>query len=122
MAACVPVLTITEADLARMMWRVAGTSGAPLGAPLGVAAIRFEGTTAHLDKLFVDPDAMGLGAGGALMRWAVEAARMAGAARIQVESDPQAAPFYAHYGAVQVGEVPSEAIVGRVLPLMEITL
>lgn len=118
MAACVPALTITEADLARMMWRVAETSGAPLG----VAAIRFEGTTAHLDKLFVDPDAMGLGAGGALMRWAVEAARMAGAARIQVESDPQAAPFYAHYGAVQVGEVPSEAIAGRVLPLMGITL
>jgi GNAT superfamily N-acetyltransferase len=118
MVACVPVLTIREADLARMTWQVAEASGMPVG----VAAIGIEAATAHLDKLFVDPDAMGLGAGGALMRWALETARGAGAVRIQIESDPQAVRFYTRYGAVQVGEVASEAIAGRVLPLLEITL
>ena len=118
MAACVPVLTIKAADLARMTWQVAEVAGEVAG----VAAIRFEGTTAHLDKLFVDPDAMGVGAGGALMRWALEAARGAGAVRIQIESDPQAVLFYTRYGAVQVGEVASEAIAGRVLPLLEVAL
>lgn len=118
MDACVPVLTIGAADLARMTWQVAEVSGT-LG---GVAAIRVAGATAHLERLFVDPAAMGLGAGAALLRWALDTARGAGAVCIQIESDPQAAPFYARFGAVQVGEVPSEAIEGRVLPLLEIAL
>jgi len=118
MAACVPVLTIKAADLARMRWQVAEVAGEIAG----VAAVRAEAPTAYLDRLFVDPDAMGVGAGGALMAWALEVARGAGAARIRIESDPQAQAFYARFGAVQVGEVASEAIEGRFLPLLEITL
>ncbi len=118
MAACVPVLTIRRADLSAMTWQVADVAERAVG----VAAIRCEGETASIDKLFVDPGAMGLGVGSTLMGWALQVASAAGARHVLIESDPQAAPFYARFKARQVGEVASDAIEGCVLPLLEIVL
>ena len=44
------------------------------------------------------------------------------ARRLTILADPFAAAFYAHTGARRVGEAPSDAIPGRLLPLYEIAL
>ncbi|MEL7132549.1 MAG: GNAT family N-acetyltransferase [Pseudomonadota bacterium] len=90
--------------------------------PLGLCKLVIDETDAELDKLFVAPEAMGKGVGRALMRWAISTARAAGATRLQIEADPDAVPFYERMGARQIGRVPSEAIAGRWLPLLQIDL
>ncbi|APX13988.1 hypothetical protein BWR18_17815 [Tateyamaria omphalii] len=92
------------------------------GVPQGLCKLGIEGEMAQVDKLFVAPEGMGRGVGRALMEWAIETARAAGAKRMEIEADPDAAPFYARMGAREIGRVPSEAIAGRTLPLMQIDL
>ncbi|MEX0368652.1 MAG: GNAT family N-acetyltransferase [Ruegeria sp.] len=118
MAACVSPFTFEPDDFDRM--EIAVIDG-PTG-PAAFAALEYEGTTAHLDKAFVDPSAMGQGLGRRLMTWAAERARAAGATHILIESDPFAEAFYAAMGARTIGSVPSEAIPGRRLPLMRLDL
>lgn len=118
MKACVPVLTVTPGLLKAHTWQVA-TQGPDF---LGVASVRAIGSTACLEKLFVEPGKMRKGTGGALMQWAIWQARLSGAECITIEADPQAVAFYARFGARKIGEVPSDAIAGRVLPLLEIRL
>ena len=118
MKACMPVLTVTPGLLKAHTWQVA-TQGPDL---LGVASVRPIGSTACLEKLFVEPGKMRNGTGGALMQWAISQARLSGAECITIEADPQAVAFYARFGARKIGEVPSDAIAGRVLPLLEIRL
>jgi GNAT superfamily N-acetyltransferase len=119
MAAAAEVLEIAEEDLARPGYTVAVDED---DTPLGLLYVTRHGAAASLDKLFVDPPAMGLGVGRLLFDLAVEQARVLGAKRMTIESDPQAAPFYERMGAEIVGEAPSEAIPGRMLPLLELAL
>ena len=118
MAACVAPFTFTPDDFASMDIAVIDD---PAG-PAAFAALRIDRTTACLDKVFVDPRAMGQGLGRRLMIWAHTQARAAGADTIMIESDPHAEAFYAAMGAHTVGQVPSEAIPGRTLPLMRLTV
>ncbi|MEM8653098.1 MAG: GNAT family N-acetyltransferase [Pseudomonadota bacterium] len=118
MAACVTPLTLTPTDFDSM--EIAVIDG-PDG-PAAFAALEIEGSTAHLDKAFVEPAAMGQGLGRRLMAWATARARLHGATHMIIESDPKAAPFYAAMGARTVGTAASEAIPGRTLPLMRIDL
>ena len=90
--------------------------------PLGLCKLEIEGRIAYIDKLFVAPEGMGKGVGRDLMIWAINSARTARATHIEIEADPDAAPFYERMGAREIGRVPSEAIAGRTLPLMRIDL
>ena len=49
--------------------------------------------------MFVDPPAIGGGAGRALFEAAVSLARRLGVARMTILADPNAAPFYERMGA-----------------------
>lgn len=118
MAACVAPFTFAPGDFAAM--DIAVIDG-PDG-PAAFAALEVEGDVAHLDKAFVDPSAMGQGLGRRLMDWACDRARAAGATQMMIASDPYAEAFYAAMGARVIGSVPSDAIPGRTLPLMQIDL
>ncbi len=78
--------------------------------------------TLDLDKLFVEPRHIQRGFGRALLDHASQEARRRGATRLTILADPYAASFYERSGARRVGEAPSDAIPGRLLPLYEITL
>ena len=76
----------------------------------------------ELGMMFVDPPAMGRGAGRALFAAAVALARRLGARSMPILADPNAAPFYERMGARFVSHAPSDAIPGRTLPLYEYDL
>lgn len=58
-----------------------------------------------LDKLFVEPDRIGTGCGRLLWDHALGTARLLGATRLTLASDPNAAPFYRTMGARWTHEV-----------------
>lgn len=89
---------------------------------LGVAAILPQGSDMELDLLFVEPHLMRCGVGRALLAGAVEEARARGAARLTILADVHAEGFYLRCGAIRLGEAPSDAIPGRMLPLLEIRI
>lgn len=72
----------------------------------------------RLESLFVDPPAIGTGVGRALLKDALKAAEALGAQTVTLEADPNAESFYASFGFVRTGELPSASIPGRMLPHM----
>ncbi|MEL7253617.1 MAG: GNAT family N-acetyltransferase [Pseudomonadota bacterium] len=118
MAACVPALTITQADLEGDLLVIAEQGGTLAG----MAQLAGPPEDMEIDRFFIDPPFMGAGCGRVLFQWCLNTARAQGATRLAIEADPGAAPFYEHMGAVRIGEAPSEAIPGRSLPLLEITV
>jgi GNAT superfamily N-acetyltransferase len=116
--ACRPELTLTEDRLHAETIRVAGT-GTSL---LGFHSVLVQGQDAELMDLFVDPEYIGLGVGLALWEDALDVARRQGAARVRIEADPNAEPWYRRRGAVWVGQAPSGSIPGRALPVLELAL
>jgi GNAT superfamily N-acetyltransferase len=92
--------------------------------PVGVVQIsapyeNARGRAVELDLLFIAPDAIGTGLGRQLYRWALDQARAADAARLDILSDPFARGFYTAMGASFIEERPSEMIPGRTLPWLE---
>jgi len=79
-------------------------------------------TCAELEYLFVEPDAIGSGLGGRLLRHAREQARELGFSELRIEGDPNAEPFYLAMGAERIGRSPSASIPGRTLPLFRLRL
>ena len=118
MAACVPALTITAERLAAERFFVLEEDGRVAG----FAGLRAGGDEAEPTNLFVAPEAIGRGRGRRLWLHAVEAARAAGCRRMRIESDPPAEPFYRAMGAERIGEAPSEAVPGRLIPLLTYAL
>jgi GNAT superfamily N-acetyltransferase len=118
MEACRAELTLREDDLRRSALQVAERNGAIVG----VAQVSTDGVTAHLDKLFVEPAQMGIGAGRALFEWAKRIAEESDAAALEIDSDPGAAEFYRRMGARDDGIVPSGSIAGRFLPRLVLDL
>ena len=94
------------------------------GSIAGVVAIGPGGQpdALDLDKLFIEPRQIGAGFGRILLVHAIDEARRRGANRLTILADPNAAAFYERNGARRVGEAPSDAIPGRMLPLYEIRL
>jgi len=86
--------------------------------PLGVAAVALREDGVELTHLFVEPGRLAQGIGAALfaaaLRWTLDRART----ELLIASDPNAAGFYEKMGAVNAGMVPSDAISGRMLPLL----
>lgn len=73
---------------------------------------------AKLAHLFVDPPWMAQGIGRAMVAHALARARAEGARQVSVVSDPGARPFYERLGARFLREEASEAIPGRMLPVL----
>jgi GNAT superfamily N-acetyltransferase len=92
------------------------------GALVGVAQITVEGEVADLQKMFVEPGAIGLGVGKALFAWAVSTAKNLGAQRMTIDADPGAVGFYKRMGAVEHGAAPLGSIPGRMLPRLQVEL
>ena len=112
-------LTVSESDVAAGRVLVAVDDGDVV---VGVATVLPEGETSDLDVLFVDPPAIGGGAGRALYEAAVALARRQGAQRMTILADPNAASFYERMGARFLRNAPSDAIPGRTLPFYEVDL
>jgi GNAT superfamily N-acetyltransferase len=108
-----PELTVHPEHLGRWIVRVAERDGSVVG----FAAV--DPQARELEMLFVDPAAIGTGAGRALLRDALAAAREAGLDALLIESDPDAAPFYRSQGAEPAGTRTSRST-GRELPLLRI--
>lgn len=118
LAACVPVLTLSEDDLDRGLLVVAEQDGVPAG----IAQLAGPPGEMEIDRFFVDPPFMGMGIGQALFAWCIETARALNQTQLLIEADPGAASFYERMGATRVGQVPSGAIPGRMLPLLQVTI
>jgi len=116
-------LAVSEEDIAGGRVLVAqDAAGRAIGMACVVPVAGSEGATADLDALFVDPPAIGSGAGRALFAAAVALARGRGARRLTILADPHAASFYERMGATFLRNAPSDAIPGRLLPFYEYDL
>ncbi len=71
--------------------------------PVGFSAVVVRGAYVELDGLFVAPEWMRHGLGGALVEDVVTRARAAGARRVEVVANPGAVPFYERHGFRQTG-------------------
>ena len=112
-------LKVHEADIANGRVLVAADGN---DRPLGVACVQGHGETIDLADMFVDPPAIGSGAGRLLFEASVVLARRLGGRRMTILADPHAAPFYERMGASFLRNAPSDAIPGRVLPFYEYDL
>jgi GNAT superfamily N-acetyltransferase len=94
------------------------------GSIAGVVALALgeQTGTLDLDKLFVEPRHIRGGFGRALLEHALREARRRGATRLTILADPYAAAFYERCGARRIGEAPSDAIPGRMVPFYEVAL
>jgi N-acetylglutamate synthase-like GNAT family acetyltransferase len=117
--ACVPALTISSERLAAEPFYVLEDEE---GQVVAYAGLRVEGHEAELTNLFVEPWAIGRHYGMRLWQHAIKVARSLGAEHMRIESDPFAEAFYRAMGAERIGEAPSEAIAGRMIPLLKYIL
>jgi len=108
-------LAVSDADIASGRVLVAESGGLVFG------MVRVD-PNGELGMMFVDPTAMGRGAGRALFTAAIALARRLGAQTMLILADPNAAPFYERMGARFVKQAPSDVIPGRTLPLYEYDL
>lgn len=120
MAACVEELTVTPSEVAARRTVVAedADTGKVIGFVTLEGALEGEAPQGVIGMLFIDPAAMGRGAGRRLYAHALATAGRLGFTRLAIDADPNAEPFYRAMGAVTVGRVPSGSIAGRTLPLM----
>jgi GNAT superfamily N-acetyltransferase len=116
--ACRAELTIRAEELQRTALCVAEHDGAIVG----VAQVIVDGAVADLQKMFVEPRAIGLGVGRSLFAWAVSTAKDLGAQCVTIDADPGAVGFYTRMGAIELGSAPSGSIPGRMLPRLRIDL
>jgi GNAT superfamily N-acetyltransferase len=89
---------------------------------VGLTQVKVTDTDADLLKLFVEPALLRSGVGRLLFEWATARARGLGAVRMMIEADPGAVPFYERMGARHAGFAPSQSILRRLLPCMQLDL
>ena len=116
--ACRAELTIAPHELATSQISVAEHEGSVVG----VAQVTIDGRTADLQKMFVEPRAIGRGVAKALFDWATATAKSLGADVLQIDADPGAVGFYKKMGATECGSAPSASIPGRLLPRLQVEL
>jgi N-acetylglutamate synthase-like GNAT family acetyltransferase len=117
--ACRNDLTLNPEEIAESATFVCEGSAGVLGFS---RIVLMDERTAELDALFVDPTAIGTGAGKLLWERSVAAAQELGAQDLVLQSDPHAEGFYLSRGARRIGEVASALVAGRTLPLMHFAL
>ncbi len=116
MEAARPELTFTAAQVAARRVTVAELDGSRAGFSI------VDVSAGELSDLWVEPDRIGMGVGRTLWEDAVAALRTSGAHAVRVVADPHAESFYLAMGTRRMGEVPSDAIPGRTLPLLTFDL
>ena len=116
--ACEDELTVDAGDVAERRAMVADRDGEILG----FTTLEGQPPTGVLGMMFVAPQAIGQGVGRLLFAHTVALAREVGFARLTLDADPNAEPFYRAMGAVRAGSSPSGSIAGRVLPRMVVDL
>lgn len=116
--ACIPALTLTDADLDPTFLAVADANGVAAG----VAQLTGPPGAMEIDRFFVDPPFIGSGCGRVMWDWCVRTAKTHGETRLSIEADPGATGFYEKMGAVVVGHAQSEVFKDRMLPLLELRL
>lgn len=79
------------------------------GEVVGTCRLGFDGPTAKLGRMAVEPSARGAGLGAAILEAGVEQAREAGARRVALNAQTGAAAFYARAGFAPHGEPFQEA-------------
>lgn len=93
------------------------------GVLLGMASLDpLPGGLWDLLHMFIDPAAIGSGAGRVLFDAITALARAQGGTRMQIHADPHAEGFYLRLGATRVGEAPSDSVPGRMLPVLDYAL
>lgn len=118
MAASAEALTVTPQRLDDEVFWVAEDEGRLLG----VVAVLETELGWELDLLFVEPDLKRGGVGRVLLDRAARHLRAMSVDRVMIQSDPYAEGFYLRCGAERVGEVESESLPGRMLPLLALKL
>jgi N-acetylglutamate synthase-like GNAT family acetyltransferase len=118
MAACVDELRVTPERLDQVHFLVAEEGEALLGC----AGLRPTNEGGEVTSFFIEPSAKRKGIGRGLWAALLETARKAGMARLALDADPEAVPFYEAMGFEVTGKVPSGSIPGRFLPRMEMGL
>lgn len=118
MVACRPALTVTEDDWKKSDIQIAVQDDNIIG----MVQVMYHGEVAELDKLFIDPAALGGGIGRRLFAWSVETALSKGAKVMTIDADPGAADFYRRLGAIDNGVAASTVIPGRFLPRLKLDL
>jgi GNAT superfamily N-acetyltransferase len=114
MQACRAALRVTAKFMARADVYVAENQGRELG----FYSLAPWNSDLELYHFFVDPPAMGNGVGRLLWDDAIRRATGLGYPKLLIQSDPYAEGFYLKLGAERIGEVPSAAVPGRMLPLL----
>lgn len=90
--------------------------------PCGVVEVDLiDDDTADLTLLFIDPAHLRKGIGRVLYNKALDLAHRLGAQELLIDSDPQAAAFYASMGATRIGAEPT-GYQGRLLPRFSVTI
>lgn len=106
-------LTITEEYINKWPVFVAELSGSICG----FCALTQGNNDWELDHMWIDPDFIGQGLGGALHAQVIGEARSLKIDRLTTLSDPQAQGFYQKMGWRLIADIPS-SIPGRTLPQM----
>ena len=119
MTACVKELTISQEALGSNPAYVIEEAGCIFGF---YTLVRLNEEEVDLGHLFVEPEKIGQGYGGRLMRHAKAMAAALGYRAMIIQGDPHAEPFYRAMGGEWIGRKPSESIPGRDLPLFRIEL
>ena len=90
----------------------------------GCCALVVADSLAEIEHMWMRPEHMGTGVGRALFTHARYRAEERGARVLELSADPNAEGFYAHMGAIRIGEIPG-GMAGhedRTLPRMRIDL
>ncbi len=121
LARCRDDLTVRAKEISAENVILAEAGGQPLGF-FGIEAIADSPGDWDVLFFFVDPAAIGTGAGRRLWAAMLDLARRRDAQRIMIESDPQAEGFYRRMGARRIGEAASSVDPLRKLPLLVVEL
>ena len=86
------------------------------------AISRIDAENYELAALFLEPKHIGRGLGRRLLQHALRKVASRGGLSLLVQSDPQAAKFYAAAGGKRIGSRESGSVRGRLLPLFRIDI
>lgn len=121
MAMCAEELRVRDSwILDTEFWLAEASDGKPVGCIR--LSVDEDGVTGELETCFVDPDWQGRQIGRRLFDALHQRARDLKLARVALDGDPFAEPFYARLGFHTIGRTPSGSIPGRTLPRMELRL